>query len=1024
MADDNTIIEGTVKFRDGKKWKSRWCVMRKLSPVADCVHMQLYRDSRARWGGAASKASLSLQQYLGCEAGFTLDKHSNTLALVCRDLVAILAFETRERLIQWQVKVSSHLGEPRHYLVLVGGAGGAGGRARLPAGPARLHLHARRFALTAGVPPRLLGVWELQHLRRYGVVEGRFCFEGGSHCGKGEGLHVLVTDQARELARDFNLASQGRLSPKRRPFATKKTEGGESPKSHKTYRPDTRLSELNTVDNSLLSDRLYEDPCGEEAGAISPYWPSAERSTYQDHGLADTASVNETIEGMDTAPWNASGNVTLERCMSCISKLGALSRSSTAALTPGAKHFSPAWTMDAVSENAQPERISNSEITLIAEDKTEELCRCVPPPDRPPKPIRLELNLNKKPPMPTPVQTCKCVHTPAVESRTKIGPYENYDVPKLASTEVETEYYDTPKRLRECLDNELFKVTKSSTSNTVILKKPCGCLLKFGKRPKEPQVIDTEENFQPANCACQKVTNWAHNWIKLPYCRKTTTTSTDNLVPNKENLMPNLSDRNRSALYATIDVSRKTRKKLRPSISHDEFMLESHSLDPHKVEVDEGPLANYENLNFALSLEHYENAKDLLRRAGVTQTELHAIAANLNPLSYSLVNGKHICTKCGHLQPKDDGASAVGCEIKQSSSNDDYLMMEPNSIESNKMELNKSLPAGYTPMSPIAGFAFHTMKHASKNPISRLLEEKSASNPTLSGSDEVRPSIVGSSNAIDNHVLTRDRAERIEYRKRSSSADSSRFLDDVKEFDGSVGSHGSTSSIETLRNMAMDGESTSTPCDCAVDNKHSDADSSEASKGRGRGATPAKRSSSVPGKAAGNRDSSSSNDSGVSSCSLRPGAELAEFELPLTTAATHRQYRTARRACCLHTTLPRRSKSTDPLREFTTLQRVRVPAKSSSAEAEVPILTVKPLRGVVDTHSTSSGTSDMSDYIETLSICSSHSSTDTPITMRVVRQTTSTLRPRSGKEYQNMDARLTAVFRTHPVCEHLYTNLP
>ena len=71
----------------------------------DCVHLQVYRDSKARWGGAASKASLSLQQYLGCEAGFTLDKHSHTLALLCRDFTAVLAFETRERLIQWQVNI-------------------------------------------------------------------------------------------------------------------------------------------------------------------------------------------------------------------------------------------------------------------------------------------------------------------------------------------------------------------------------------------------------------------------------------------------------------------------------------------------------------------------------------------------------------------------------------------------------------------------------------------------------------------------------------------------------------------------------------------------------------------------------------------------------------------------------------------------------------------------------------------------------------------------------------------------------
>lgn len=57
------------------------------------------------------------------------------------------------------------------------------------------------------------------------MVEGRFCFEGGSHCGKGEGLHVLITDQAKEVARDFDLASQGRLSPRRRPHNFKKNEG-------------------------------------------------------------------------------------------------------------------------------------------------------------------------------------------------------------------------------------------------------------------------------------------------------------------------------------------------------------------------------------------------------------------------------------------------------------------------------------------------------------------------------------------------------------------------------------------------------------------------------------------------------------------------------------------------------------------------------------------------------------------------------------------------------------------------------
>nr|XP_026487996.1 uncharacterized protein LOC113394791 isoform X1 [Vanessa tameamea] len=1003
MADDNTIIEGTVKFRDGKKWKSRWCVMRKLSPVADCVHLQVYRDSKARWGGAASKASLSLQQYLGCEAGFTLDKHSHTLALLCRDFTAVLAFETRERLIQWQVKVGAQLGEARQYLVLIGSAGTSTGCKRLAAGPARLHLHHRRFALTAGVPPRLLGVWEIAHLRRYGVVDGRFCFEGGSHCGKGEGLHVLVTDQATEIARDFDLASRGQLSPRRRPLGTRK-DGLQSPHSNKSFKSDLRRLELNTIDRSLPPTdlRLYEDPCiGDDMGAISPYWPSAERTQYPDMGLGDTASVNETIDGADMTPWNGNGNVMLERCMSCISKLGALSRSSTAALTPGAKHFSPAWTMEAVNETHNEVTATDAAVssdTPTSGFNMDDVCRCSvdKPPDRPPKPSRIELKLTKKPPMPLPVRSFTHTHLSSIgeNNATNVGPYENYDVPKIPSAEVEGEYYDTPKRLKECLNNELFQITKSSNSNTLILKKPCGCLLKLGKKLKQPKVIETDENFQPTNCPCQRVTDWANNWIKLPYCNRNIDEK-ETIAKNKENVIPSTSDR--SALYATVDLSRKTKRKTQNEVCLSSSDSMTRSLDSRVIQIEEGPQANYENLNFALSLEHYENAKDLLRRAGVTQTELDALSTNLKPImGFTTISGKTMCNKCGHL--KED---KVG-NINRKNSNDEYLMMEPNSLENNKFDQDKLLPSGYTPMSPIGSFGFHTLKYPAKNPISRLLDEKSASNPTLFGPEETRPNASSAGENIELRAV-RDRAE---FRKRSSSADSSRFLDDVKEFDSSVGSRGSASSIETLRDLGV--RESNTPCDC-VTSKHSDADSSEASKVKGITVT-----------AGGNRDSSSSNDSGVSSWSLRgeTAPNAADFELPATTAATRRRYRTARRTTDSPRGTPlRRSRSSGGTRNSPPATH-----KCCSAEAEVPVLIVKPLRGVMDTHSTSSGTSDMSDYIETLSICSSHSSSDTPITMRVVRQTTSTLRPRSGKEYLPLAPRLAAGLRsTQP---HLYSNLP
>lgn len=55
--------------------------------------------------------------------------------------------------------------------------------------------------------------------RRYGLVENKFCFEGGSSCGKGEGLYVLVTDQGENITRAFKMAAEGRLAVRRRPLA-------------------------------------------------------------------------------------------------------------------------------------------------------------------------------------------------------------------------------------------------------------------------------------------------------------------------------------------------------------------------------------------------------------------------------------------------------------------------------------------------------------------------------------------------------------------------------------------------------------------------------------------------------------------------------------------------------------------------------------------------------------------------------------------------------------------------------------
>ncbi|KAH9389950.1 Protein Dok-7 [Tyrophagus putrescentiae] len=103
----HVLLEGTIKFRDNKKWKARWAVVCKLSPVADCLHVNLYSSYNDKIRNVLPKRTIFLQSaaYLGIESGFTLQNESNTLAIVCRDATLVIALETREIMHQWQTKL-------------------------------------------------------------------------------------------------------------------------------------------------------------------------------------------------------------------------------------------------------------------------------------------------------------------------------------------------------------------------------------------------------------------------------------------------------------------------------------------------------------------------------------------------------------------------------------------------------------------------------------------------------------------------------------------------------------------------------------------------------------------------------------------------------------------------------------------------------------------------------------------------------------------------------------------------------
>lgn len=353
---------------------------------------------------------------------------------------------------------------------------------------------------------------------------------------------------------------------------------------------------------------------------------------------------------------------------------------------------------------------------------------------------------------------------------------------------------------------------------------------------------------------------------------------------------------------------------------------------------------NYMNLEFSESLCLYENAKHVLTKAGLNGG-----------------GGHDACDKCGHQR-------AHRCTDNGDDKSDDYMTMEP--VNGRMSEVKRNLFPGYLPMCPAGNCGGgNKQRDMLKNIMNRGLAEKSASIPSL---NECRPSVAeaagdvlsaGAGNSSDGP------------RKRSSSAGSAAWRDvDGREATGDSlpsvcgdGGSDTTTAVEaTVATSSDDASSADSVSSQTVGDKTTRCSPDAAcgaqsdDSGCGGGSTVQhntgaalvhiRRSSSVPCK--NNRDSSSSNDSGVSTGSLRyRGADFAEFELPLTTAmSTVRHRRTitaagasgddaaARPIGCVHGSLPRRSKSTDRLKELSfRFQRIAGPVKSSSAGAEVPV---------------------------------------------------------------------------------------
>ncbi|CAH2299716.1 Dok-7 isoform X2 [Pelobates cultripes] len=297
---DSVVVEGQVRLRDGKKWKNRWVVFRKPSPVADCLLMLVYKEKSDRIKGHKEKSSVTLEDICGLDPGLSYEGMSQTLAIVCFSQVVMLGFDNKDIMNAWDVRLRYSLGEVHrfHVGVLPG--------TKLECGPATLHLCNDILVLARDLPPVVIGQWKLTDLRRYGAVANGFVFEGGTRCGYWAGVFFLSCAEGDQISFLFDCIVRG-ISPTKGPFGLRPVLPDpnlnpadlEDRVAHETLQLEKRLSilshqSLGGDDRSISSSSSDTSHSDASAGSRLTIWPEASlaSTSAEGHGMAAAKGIH------------------------------------------------------------------------------------------------------------------------------------------------------------------------------------------------------------------------------------------------------------------------------------------------------------------------------------------------------------------------------------------------------------------------------------------------------------------------------------------------------------------------------------------------------------------------------------------------------------------------------------------------------------------------------------------------------------------------------------------------------------
>ncbi|KAM9717914.1 protein Dok-7-like isoform 1-T1 [Menidia menidia] len=364
---DSVVVEGYARLRDGKKWKTRWLVLRKPSPVADCLVLLVFKDKSEKVQGGKERARVVLEEICGLEAGQWYEGVAFTLAVLCLGQAALLGFDSREALQAWEARLRYSLGEVHRFSVAVLPG------TKLESGPATLHLCNNLLALTRDVPPVVIGHWSLPDLRRYGPVPNGFVFEGGTRCGYWAGVFLLSSAESEQISFLFDCIVRG-ISPTRGPFGLRpvlpelaSSQNSEERLEHEAQELEKRLSMLShgssTVSSAGGDDRSIsgssdtsdtsQSDCS--IGSRSAVWPEPASHPPGTGSLAGHAAHKVALQIVEKLPTGqASGGRAAAGGQRQLQEIGRQSSSDSGIATGSHSSFSGSFSSYAGSFDVAP----------------------------------------------------------------------------------------------------------------------------------------------------------------------------------------------------------------------------------------------------------------------------------------------------------------------------------------------------------------------------------------------------------------------------------------------------------------------------------------------------------------------------------------------------------------------------------------------------------------------------------------------------------------------------------------------